>query len=205
MFSTVRIAAAFVVFVCGHGVALAGAYEDVLLAAQNGRTDLVANSLSRGMDVNTAGPDGSSLLIIAAREDNQSLVEFLLAQRANVNFRNRYGDTALHAAATLGNVKVVKVLLAKGAEVNSPGWTPLHYASYGGHAAVAEALITHHAQLDLRAPNGQTALMLAAKGGHEDVIAVLVKGGADQSLVDADGKTYLAILEASKDKGVYQK
>ena len=191
-----RLCAAFLCSACLglNGAALAGAYDDILSAAQNGRVDVVLDLVARGMDVNTTDADGSTLLLIAARGDNQKLVEALLHNRASVIKRNRFGDTALHVAASQGHAACVALLLAAGSETDPAGWTALHYAAYAGHTATVELLIAKGAKLDARAPNGRTALMLAAQNDHAGVSLALLRAGADTELQDYDGKTAEAIL-----------
>ena len=179
-----------------HGAAFAGAYDDILIAAENGRTDVVLDLVARGMDINTTDVDGSTLLLIAARSGNQRLVEALLRNRASVRKRNRFGDTALHVAASQGHTACIALLLAAGSEIDPAGWTPLHYAAYAGQTETVELLIAKGAKLDARAPNGRTALMLAAQNDHAGVSLVLRRAGADTELRDYDGKTAAAILAA---------
>ncbi len=145
------------------------------------------------MDVNTADPAGSTLLMIAAHNGNQRLVEQLIKNKAAVNHLNRYGDSALTLAALKGQLAVATMLLEAGAEVNPSGWTPLHYAAYEGYRELIALLIKSGAKLDLPAPNRQTALMLAAKNGHEEIVRLLIAAGANISLQDADGKTARAL------------
>ena len=177
-----------------HGAAFGGAYDDILIAAENGRTDVVLDLVARGMDINTTDADGSTLLLIAARSDNQKLVEALLRNRASVRKRNRFGDTALHVAASQGHTACVSLLLAAGSEIDPAGWTPLQYAAYAGHTDTVELLIAKGAKLNARAPNGRTALMLAAQNDHAGASLALRRARADTELRDYDGKTYEDIL-----------
>mmetsp|Transcript_18720 Transcript_18720/g.47010 ORF Transcript_18720/g.47010 Transcript_18720/m.47010 type:complete len:222 (+) Transcript_18720:96-761(+) len=61
---------------------------------------------------------------------------------------------------------------------DSAGWAPLHYAAKLGHADIAEALLKAGATVDLKGPDGVTALQLAESGlddcgPHDEVIDVL--------------------------------
>ena len=66
------------VLVLVAGLAQAGAYDDILGAANRGDSTAVIDLLKRGMDVNTADQSGSTLLMIAARNGSQALLEALL-------------------------------------------------------------------------------------------------------------------------------
>jgi ankyrin repeat protein len=178
---------------CCAGGANAGAYDDILAAANSGDTVAVIDLIKRGMDVNTADPRGTTLLMIAVRNGNISLMEALLASRANVNRRNQFGDTALGLAALSARYDAVHGLIEKGADLNPSGWTPLHYAVFGGSKEVAALLVAKGAKLDARAPNGQTALMIAVKLGKLELVEQLIDADADMDLADYDGMTALQL------------
>ena len=74
-------------------------------------------------------------------------------------------DIDLLDAAKLGQLARTKQLLSMGAGVNSAdrrGFTPLMWASAGGHAEMVRQLLEIGAAPDRRAADGTTALMLAA-------------------------------------------
>lgn len=83
----------------------------------------------------------------------------------------------LFLACENGEVGVLKKLLAAGVNVQETrnGVTPLHIASWNGHAEVVSILLAHGAHIDARdAVGGQTALFVACCGGHGDVVKLLV-------------------------------
>jgi ankyrin repeat protein len=176
----------------------AGVYDDILLAANDGRTDEVVGLLRRGLDVNTTDRDGSTLMMIAARTGNPDLTEFLLNNRGSLERRNRFGDTALLLAVSQNHDVIVRRLVKAGAAINPEGWTPLHYAVHGNRIETARFLVAQGAKLDLRAPNGRTALMLAAQSGQLDTVRWLLGAGADSSLNDYEGKS---ALDIAREKG----
>jgi uncharacterized protein len=173
--------------------ALAGAYEDILVAARDDRTETVVDLVRRGMDTNTSDRSGTTLLMLAAGNGNEALIEFLLTNGANTLKQNNYGDTAVGIAALRGRLNVVRRLVEAGAAIHSQGWTPLHYAAFTGQKEVAKYLISRQAPLDALAPNGQTALMVAARNGHLDVVKLLVDADADMDLDDPEGNTALGL------------
>lgn len=175
-------------------LALAGAYDDILVAARDNRGEVVIDLVQRGMDPNTSDRSGTTLLMFAARNDNEQLVEFLLSKRANVLKQNKYGDTAIGLAALRGSLLIVRRLVAAGADIAGRGWNPLHYAAFGGHVEVVRFLATSKGvNLDAPAPNRQTALMLAARNGHKEVVKILIDTDADMDLVDAHGDSALQL------------
>lgn len=179
-------------FISAHSVH-AGVYDDILVAANDGRTEDVIGFLRRGLDVNTSAQDGSTLLLIAARSGNLPLADFLLANRASIAKPNRYGDTPVLLAAGQGHAQMVLRLIEAGADINAKGWTPLHYAVFSNHLDIVKLLLARGADLELRAPNGRTALMLATQTGNTDAVKLLLHAGANPGTLDYDGLTAEAI------------
>jgi ankyrin repeat protein len=181
-------------FLANSPPSLAGAYDDILVAARDNRGDVVVDLVQRGMDPNTSDRSGTTLLMFAARNDNQQLLEFLLSKRANILKQNKYGDTAVGLAALKGSLPIVRRLVTAGADIGNRGWNALHYAAFGGHVDIVRFLVTSKGvNLDAPAPNRQTALMLAAKNGHKEVVKILIDADADMDLEDAQGNTALRL------------
>lgn len=174
---------------------VAGAYDEILVAARDNRADTVIDLVDRGMDPNTSDRSGTTLLMYGSRNGNQRLVEFLLTKRANVLKENKYGDTAIALAALNGHLPIVSRLVTAGANIAGRGWNALHYAAFNGHVEIVRFLVTKHAPLDAPAPNRQTALMLAAKNGHKEVVKILIDADAHMDLDDGQGNTALRLAE----------
>jgi ankyrin repeat protein len=185
----IRTLAAAAALFCYAALALAGAYDDLIAAANRDDTAAVTALLQRGMDVNTVDTQGNTLLMIAAREHNQPLLEYLLTNKANVLKVNRFGDSAVMLAALGGDLESVKLLVQFKADINPQGWTPLMYAAFNGHVAVASYLTEVGAKVDAQSASGLTTLMVAAKNGHFDVVGVLLKNNADARKKDQFGLT----------------
>lgn len=182
----------------------AGAYEDILHAAHQDETNKVVDLLRRGMDVNTSDSQGTTLLMIAARGNNLELARFLIENRANAQRRNRYGDTALMLAALQGHTEMVRLMLERKLDPNLSGWNALHYAAFENRGEIATLLLAAGADIDARAPNGQTALMLAAKRGHLEVVRILTGAKADLTHEDPDEGSALDMAEKAGHTGVAQ-
>lgn len=175
------------------GMVLAGAYDDIIAAANNGEASVVLRLIKRGMDVNTADSTGNTLLMLAVRDGHLPLMEALLVNRANLNRRNQFGDSALMLGALKARLETVRRLIDLGADLNPDGWTPLHYAIFGGSKEVTAFLIAKGAKLDARAPNGQTPLMVAVKLGTLDFVQQLIDADADMDLTDYEGLSALGL------------
>ena len=172
---------------------------ELLKAVQTDDSVTAKALLARGMDVDTADPSGNTLLMIAARKGHFDLVKFLLDAKARVRARNGYGESAIMAAALHGHLEVVKVLQAYGSEINHSGWTPLHYAAWGGYNDVCSFLLEKGAEINARSANGSSPIMMAARQGNLETARLLLVKGADLSLSNDSGETALSWAVKSGD------
>src|SRR5574338_1390000 len=115
------VATAALVLALSHTSTWAGVYEDMIHAIKNGKEQEVAALLKRGVDPDTATPEGETLLMLAIKEGKLSLVQTVVAAKPRINARNAHGETALMLAALRGDFDVVRLLLERGAEGNQPG------------------------------------------------------------------------------------
>jgi ankyrin repeat protein len=68
------------------------------------------------------------------------------------------------------HVKVAGLLVARGADARArdlDGWTPLHWAVYGGSAGSVKLLITRGADVNAKENRGFTPLRFAREGRGE--------------------------------------
>jgi beta-lactamase regulating signal transducer with metallopeptidase domain len=130
----------------------------LLVAAREGRMDLVRLLLDRGADVNLAVLGDGSPLIMAAREGHTAIVQLLLDKGAHIDQMVPSDENALIQASGAGHLAVVQLLVARGADVNARAWAEAAYER----------------------PNGEwrTPLSMARKAGHSAVIAFLLSKGA---------------------------
>ena len=174
--------------------------EELLKAVNDGDAKSVGFYLDKGLDQDTADPDGNTILMIAARLGHQSVVSLLIGRKANVTRRSSHGDTALMLACLKGHLAIAELLVANGAQLSHPGWMPLHYAAFEGRSEVISYLIEKGADKNALAPNGFSALMLAARGGHVEAARALLYDDADLTIRGPKGETALGIAKALKSK-----
>ncbi len=173
--------AIYLIVMIGVSKAHADAYVDYFRAVDTDNASGVAALLERGFDPNTLSTRGQTGLYLALREESYKVAEVLVASPAlKVDIVNAAGETALMMAALRGQLEWSKKLIAKGAAVKRPGWTPLHYAATGPNVEVVALMLDQGADINARAPNGNTPLMMATRHGAEDSVVLLVKRGADK-------------------------
>lgn len=177
--------APFVLLVLAAAAAPADAAGDIRLveAARLGDTTSAIALLKQRVDVNSAGPDGTTALHWAVRNDDAALVDRLLRAGADAAAANRYGVTPIALACENGSAAIVARLIEAGVDANSAGplgETALHTCARTGNPAAVKVLLASGAAVDpVEAWRGQTPLMWAAAEGHTDVMKLLIEAGAD--------------------------
>ncbi len=145
--------------------------------ATKARVERVRQSLDQGLDVDKAGPDGRTALMMAAFEGYTEVAEVLLDHGAEVDRIDVSGRTALMYASSGPFPQTVESLIEHGADVNhadnAEGWTALMMAAAEGLRPVVDLLLTHGAELDLTDQDGDAAIDHARERGQTDIVALL--------------------------------
>lgn len=107
--------------------------------------------------------------------------------------RDKAGQTKLHKAAARNKLDDATFLLeecyADVNEADNAGWSPLHEAAIKGHAAMAEFLLSHGADVNVKGLDNDTPLLEATENGHTEVVRVLLRHGADPRVENSKGDT----------------
>lgn len=135
------------------------------------------------------------LLIDAARRGNMAEVAGLLKQGVNPNaLPDLTGKTALMEAIDRNDVVMVRRLLDAGADPDQLAghFRPLGRAALLGYSQIADLLLKHGANPDLKSKDGNTPLTAAADMNRVDVVRRLVAARPDYTLFDDRGLTALS-------------
>ncbi len=106
---------------------------------------------------------------------------FLFADELNDSFS---------AAVQAGNVKTASEIFAKGADINfvDEEWPLFVTAVTSGDAAMTEFFIKNGVNLELKGPDGKTALLHAISLKNTKLVGMLLAAGADLKTEDLNGK-----------------
>jgi ankyrin repeat protein len=123
-----------------------------------------------------------------------------------VNAYAQDGFQALGLACYFGHYDVAEYLVKAGAPINSRSRnelevTPIHSAASAGYSKIAELLLKHGADPNIREQGGYAPLHAAAQNGDLEMISTLIYGGADLDAKSDDGKIPFDLaLEAGHSK-----
>jgi ankyrin repeat protein len=175
--------------------------EMLIEAIKASSPEMAAFLIDQGADVNGPTEENPGRpLGYAVQIDNLDTVRLLLARGADPNAMKQGGLAVMTCAAIHGNPDIVKILIEAKANVNPPKqpWSPLTEAARGDHIEVMKLLIAAGANLNERAYDGWTPLMMAVSAGKHRPRAVklLIEAGADVNLQDDDDEKVTALTIA---------
>lgn len=165
------------------------------VAVERGDRRSVEKWLDEGLPTDFVADRIGTGLMIAAWNGDIEMMELFVSRGANPRRVNKNGEQAVQLAAWNGHANAVRWLLERGAVLNrdDKNWDALHYAVFNGHTQLAADLIRRGANVNARAPNGATPLMLAAREGHEEAAKLLLESGADPALKSDWGDNALTL------------
>ncbi|MGE5638912.1 MAG: ankyrin repeat domain-containing protein [Clostridia bacterium] len=178
--------------------------DRLLSAVEEGDAAATAQYVSQGLDPNSTGPNGQTILMAAARLGRLDVVKTLLSLKADPNRRSAQGDTALMMASLGGHLDIVKTLFASGARMDTSGWNALHYAAYSGSHEIVHFLVLRGADKNALAPNWDTPLILAIRNGRTEAAKALIEDKADLTHRDKNGQTALGLAKAKGEQEIVQ-
>lgn len=143
----------------------------LLLAAQFGSVDVVAQLIARGADVTIQNLKDESALDLAAQYGRLQTVKHLIKYHPMLVHPYRFSSCRVRKFSS----------------------TPLHRASMNGHIEVVQVLLEAGIDPNVRTNSG-TALHQAACFGKADVVRILLEAGADLHAVDSRDKTVEGVL-----------
>ena len=156
------------------------------LAAQFGHKEMSEFLIQHGGDVNARSvPLQDTPLHLAAENGHKHITEVLIQHGSDINAVNSRGQVLLHLVDWTGTEteKVIVLQCPNRFTDSCNPWqnTPLHLAAVNGHKHVAEALIQHGSDVNIRNNLEQTPLHVAAQNGHKHTAEVLIQHGSDLS------------------------
>ena len=174
-------------------------YTALILAAQNGHTDLLRYLLDRKADVNPLQCFGISPLLAAVREEHLDCVKILVQAGANLNAENELGETPFRTSVLCHNCDIMRFLMQAGVNinrVNKNGETALMKAMFAKDETPLKILIDAGADLEKFSDLGENALMKAAHYGLTDAVKILLGHGANVNAMGKKSKGETALMSS---------
>ena len=154
------------------------------LVCWSGYREMAEFLIQKGANVDAEDNCDEESSLYAVWNNQQDALELLLAHGADVNAADLWGWSLLHYTACYGQLEMTRTLLNNGADPNiierGTGQTPLHCAVGRGQKTVAEMLLVHRANVNVKDWDGKTPMSLAKEKGHTEIVELLRKHGAKE-------------------------
>ena len=163
-----------------------GGFTPLLYAILAGDAESVGVLLAAGANVDDAGPDGVTALMLALTKRHAAIALRLLAAGADPHPAEG-GYSALHLAAATGRLAVAEALLAGGADPNARLERPQRLTNafeIGVFQSPGSGRLTQI---------GSTPFLVAAKSADAGMMRLLAEAGADPLMTTGDGTTALML------------
>lgn len=126
--------------------------------------------------------------------DHDRTFQLLRAKGAQQGFKDSDQMNPLQLAAVFGSSKILRLMVETDRFINleqsdHKGWTPIFWATYGGHVKAMEVLIGHDAHKNARDNISWTPLFWAVYAAKVDAVKYLIGRRAKLDLTDNNGKT----------------
>ncbi|KAM5185888.1 LOW QUALITY PROTEIN: ankyrin repeat and protein kinase domain-containing protein 1 [Callospermophilus lateralis] len=166
------------------------------VAAYFSHVSLIKLLTGQGAELDAQQKNLQTALHLAVEQGKVRAIQHLLKSGAAPDTLDENGYGPLHIAAARGKYLICKMLLRYGAslELPTPGWTPLHLATYKGHLEIIHLLAENHADLGALGGMNWTPLHLAACYKEKVVVLALLQCGADPNATEQSGWTLLHLV-----------
>lgn len=148
----------------------------------------VALLLEYGASMTIANDVDHKPIHLAAQTGNVDTIRILVHRGADINtVVSKTKMTPIHFAAEFqDSCEQIKGLASLGARIDGKDyleWTPLHWASWRGHLASLNTLISCGADVNAKTLDGNASIMLAVANNSHECVRRLIELGADCSVV----------------------
>jgi ankyrin repeat protein len=150
----------------------------LIIAVREGHRDVVGALVRRKANANKRNQYGDTALMLASLRGDREIARTLI-ELGGAEVKHS-GWAPIHYAAFYDKPEMIRYLIAKGADkdaVAPNGYTPLMLSARSGHTDAARALLQEDVGINLRNPDGDTALKIARQRKHGEVAELIVRAG----------------------------
>lgn len=173
-----------------------GGMTALLFAARQGKIDTARALLDGGANIDQAGADKTSPLLISVVNGHYELASMLIERGANPNIADANGRTPLYSAIDLRNVQWSQAPAPELPQATHLAMIEQLLAAGADPSIKITGKVGHRGSFDMRWSDlkGGSAFSRAAWNGDIEVMRLLLAKGADPKVVTENGETALLLL-----------
>jgi ankyrin len=173
-----------------------GGMTALIFASRQGKLEAALALLDGGADIDQAGADSTSPLLIAVVNGHYDLASMLIERGANPNLADANGRTPLYAAIDLRNVQWSQAPAPELPQATHLAMITKLLDAGANPSIKMTGMVGHRGSFDMRWSDlkGGTAFSRAAWNGDIEVMRLLLDRGADPNVVTEKGETPLLLL-----------
>ena len=166
-----------------------------------GNISKIEEAVNSGVNINTVGKDGMTLLLLALHAQNKKGYEKLLKLGASPNLQLKSGDSVMSLSAAMSDSFYLQQALMHGGnpnivnEVKKVFPTPIYRAIAELNINNVKILANANANIDYSDFRGFTPALYAANINQWEIVYFLLKVGADFTKLDRWNKGIVYSLE----------
>ncbi len=179
--------------------------RELAAAAGNGKIKHLEQLVSQGVSVNSRGLQNATPLFWAMKSDNAKGFQKLLELGADPNVVFGDGGTVMHWAARNENPEFLNLALqhggntelAAGQFMQTPIFETIGIFGEIGNTPSLKILLGAGANVNAKANNGDTPVIVAARLGRFDIVFELLSKGADPTVTN-NGQDLVSLIAAKR-------
>jgi len=163
----------------------------LVIAAQEGYTDIARDLLQHGADANKSCEPYSTALYQAIKYGHMEIINLLVKHGVSINTIIGDKPPLYHATSSKNAISAVTTLLARGASVDAieqsgDAWTSLHKSVYDNNRALINLLLDAKADINKLDSKGRSPVMIALHYNKPVALTALLNRNAriDESIIN---------------------
>ncbi len=179
--------------------------DSLARAVANRNMLLLEHSFAEGVNVNGAGADGRTALLIATLQGDRELIQRLLEVGANVDLADQSDTTPIMIAAEHGDVQLLRSFLSRSTKpdtTDASGRSAIHRALEHGQYASADLLVPLVAAVDTPGPDGRDLVTMACDSKRPELIRAVLDRAPPSLAWTISSRRALTAALAANDAGL---
>ncbi len=168
-------------------------------------TRLLEHYFAEGLDINDAGTDGRTALLVATEQRDVELIQRLLQAGANVDLADQTGTTPVMLAAGQGDVHLLRSFISRSLKpdaIDGSGRAAIHRAFEHRQYEAADLLVRLTPTVDAPGADGRDLVTMACDSERPELIRAVLERAPPSLVWTRGSRRALTAALAANDAGL---